>query len=197
LLKYFDISSGEILIDGQNISNFNANSIRRQVSLIPQDIMLFHRTIAENICYSVAEDNIEAMIAAAKIAKIHQTIEHLPQKYNTIIGEKGFRLSGGQRQRIAIARAILKNAPILIFDEATSALDSETELEIQNSINELLANKNFTVIAVAHRLSTLKHMDRIIVLDQGRIIQEGSFKELIADSEGYFKKLWIAQAGDF
>ncbi|EER22147.1 MULTISPECIES: ATP-binding cassette domain-containing protein [Rickettsia] len=134
---------------------------------------------------------------AAKAANIHEFIESLPEKYNTIVGERGVKLSGGQRQRIAIARAILKNAPILVLDEATSSLDSHTEQEVQKSINTMLDIENVTIIAIAHRLSTIKHMDRIIVMDKGKIIEDGTFTELVRKEKGKFKELWEHQVNGF
>jgi ATP-binding cassette subfamily B protein len=184
---------GDILINNQSIHDVSSDSLRSQISLIPQDIMLFHRSIGENIAYAKENPTQEEIENAAKAANIHKFIMTLPEKYNTLVGERGIKLSGGQRQRIAIARAILKNAPILILDEATSALDSETEHEIQKSINAILDQNNATVIAIAHRLSTIKHMDRIIVMDSGKVIEDGSFSELLAMENGKFKELWANQ----
>ena len=155
--------------------------------------MLFHRTIGENIGYAKENATQVEIENAAKAANIHEFIESLPQKYDTLVGERGVKLSGGQRQRIAIARAILKNAPILILDEATSSLDSQTEQEIQKSINTMLEQNNATVIAIAHRLSTIKHLDRIIVIENGQIVEDGSFKDLLAKNDGRFKKMWDNQ----
>jgi len=193
LLKNFKATNGDIIIDNQSIYGASSDSLRSQISLIPQDIMLFHRSIAENIGYA-KENSTQAEIEnAAKIANIHEFIETLPEKYNTMVGERGVKLSGGQRQRIAIARTILKKAPIIILDEATSALDSKTEQEIQKSINTMLDENNTTVIAIAHRLSTIKHLDRIIVMQNGKIIEDGSFSELLKISKGKFKELWDHQ----
>ena len=153
----------------------------------------FHRSIAENIGYAKENTTQTEIENAAKVANIHEFIETLPEKYNTMVGERGVKLSGGQRQRIAIARTILKKAPILILDEATSALDSKTEQEIQKSINIMLDANNTTVIAIAHRLSTIKHLDRIIVMENGKIIEDGSFVELLAISNGKFRELWDHQ----
>jgi len=193
LTKNFKINSGEILIDNQGIWSKSTYSIRKNIALIPQDISLFHRTILENISYAKQNASLEEVYNAAKFAKIHDFIETLSKKYNTIVGERGVKLSGGQRQRIAIARAILKNAPILILDEATSSLDTESERDVQISLNAMLENKNTTVIAIAHRLSTLKHLDRIIVLEKGKIIEEGSHDALINKKDGMYKKLWDMQ----
>ena len=155
--------------------------------------MLFHRSIGQNIGY--AKENVTQVEIenAARAANIHDFIETLPEKYHTLVGERGVKLSGGQRQRIAIARAILKNAPVLILDEATSSLDSQTEQEIQKSINAMLKENNSTVIAIAHRLSTIKHLDRIIVMKGGKIIEEGSFATLLAIPKGKFRELWDHQ----
>ncbi len=196
LLKNFKIGSGDILIDNQSIYDCHSDSLRSQIALIPQDTMLFHRSIGENIGY--AKENVtQAEIEnAAKKAHIHEFITTLPNSYETLVGERGIKLSGGQRQRIAIARAILKDAPILILDEATSSLDSHTENHIQESLNLLIDDKSKTVIAVAHRLSTLKHMDRIIVLDKGKIIEDGAHEELLKTG-GYYQSMWNMQAGGF
>jgi ATP-binding cassette subfamily B protein len=193
LLKNFSPDLGEILIDGLSIKNMTADSLRNQIALIPQDIMLFHRSIAENIGYSKDDAKLSEIKYAAKLANIHDFIEKLPEKYDTVVGERGIKLSGGQRQRIAIARAFLKNAPIIVLDEATSSLDSITEQQIQKSIDIILKQNNSTVIAIAHRLSTIKHMDRILVMEDGEIIEEGKFDELIIKKNSYFKKLWDSQ----
>lgn len=155
--------------------------------------MLFHRSILENIAYAKEDATVEEIIHASKAANIHGFITTLPESYGTMVGERGVKLSGGQRQRIAIARAILKNVPILILDEATSSIDSQTEQEIQKSINSILDDNNATVIAIAHRLSTIKHMDRIIVMEDGHIVQDGSFQELLAKEDGKFKEMWDTQ----
>jgi ATP-binding cassette subfamily B protein len=194
LLKHFLAQSGDILIDEQSIYSVSADSIRAQISVIPQDILLFHRTIAENIGYAKENATPAEIEQVAKMANIHDFILTLPEGYNTLVGERGVKLSGGQRQRIAIARAILKNAPILILDEATSSLDSQTEEQIQKSINTMLETNQATVIAIAHRLSTIKHMDRIIVMESGQIVEEGSFSTLLQDEKGKFRALWDHQA---
>jgi ATP-binding cassette subfamily B protein len=192
LVKNFLLNEGNIYIDNQDIADFTSDSIRSQISVIPQDIMLFHKTIYTNIIYARQNATEADVLEAAKKANIHDFIMQLPQQYNTQVGERGVKLSGGQRQRIAIARAILKNAPILILDEATSALDSETEQKIQKSINTMLDAKKATVIAIAHRLSTIKHLDRIIVMNEGKIVEDGNFADLIAKN-GTFKELWYTQ----
>ena len=193
LLKNFKPNSGDILIDNQSIHGITSDSLRQQIALIPQDIMLFHRSIGENIGYANDNASLDDIKEAAKLANIHEFIESLPEKYDTLVGERGLKLSGGQRQRIAIARAILKNAPIIILDEATSSLDSITEYEIQQSINLILEQNKATVIAIAHRLSTIRHMDRIVVMEGGQVIEEGSFDTLMQNEQGYFKKLWDSQ----
>ncbi len=193
LLRYFDVKSGEILIDGKNIAYITQESLRANISVIPQDITMFHRSILENLQLAKADANFTEITAACKKAKIHDDIMAMSNGYDSIVGERGVKLSGGQRQRVAIARAILKNAPILILDEATSALDTPTERLIQTSLNEVLATSNATVIAIAHRLSTLKSMDRIIVLDKGKIVEEGSHDMLIHKENGLYKKLWELQ----
>ncbi len=192
-----EIGIGDIIIDNQSIYDTSSDSLREQISLIPQDIMLFHRSIAENIGYAKENAELDEIKNAAKAANIHEFIESLPEKYNTIVGERGVKLSGGQRQRIAIARAILKNAPILVLDEATSSLDSHTEQEVQKSINTMLDIDNVTIIAIAHRLSTIKHMDRIIVMDKGKIVENGTFMELVRKEKGKFKELWEHQVNGF
>ena len=190
LQRAYDIQSGEILIDGQNISQVKQNSLHDEIALIPQDTSLFHRTISQNIAYGHQRATQAEIEKAAKQAYADEFIRALPKGYQTKVGEKGVKLSGGQRQRIAIARAILKNSPILVLDEATSALDSEAEKYIQKAMKNLMKKK--TVIAIAHRLSTLKEMDRIIVLDKGKIVEEGKIEELLV-AGGVFQKLWKMQ----
>ncbi|MBP7710029.1 MAG: ABC transporter ATP-binding protein [Rickettsiales bacterium] len=194
ILRFFDVNSGRILIDQQDISKVTQESLRTAIGMIPQDPSLFHRSLKENISYGISAENFEEIIAAAKKAHAHNFIEALPEKYDSVVGERGVKLSGGQRQRIAIARAFLKNAPILILDEATSQLDSITENLIQDALQNLMQNK--TTIVIAHRLSTLAHMDRILVFDLGKIIEDGSHQELLA-LNGTYKKLWDAQVGGF
>lgn len=193
LLKNFKPISGSITIDDTNLAEVTSDSLRAQISLIPQDILLFHRSIGENIGYARENASMDDIKKAAQMANIDEYIESLPEKYHTMVGERGIKLSGGQRQRIAIARAILKDAPIIILDEATSSLDTATEQEIQKSINILLEKNQTTVLAIAHRLSTIRHMDRIIVMDGGKIIEEGSFAQLMAIEKGLFKSLWDNQ----
>jgi ATP-binding cassette, subfamily B, bacterial len=193
LLKNFKVTKGDIYVDNHSIYDVTTDSLRANIALIPQDIILFHRSIGENIGYAKLNATQEEIEQAAKMANIHDFIVNLPQGYNTLVGERGLKLSGGQRQRIAIARAMLKNAAILILDEATSSLDSQTENEIQNSINAMLETNKATIIAIAHRLSTIKNMDRIIVFDNGQIVEEGSFLQLIQLQNGKFKELWEHQ----
>ncbi|MBX9620427.1 MAG: ATP-binding cassette domain-containing protein [Alphaproteobacteria bacterium] len=194
ILRLFDISSGQILIDGQDIAKVTQDSLRKSIALIPQDPTLFHRTIIENIRYGRPEASDEEVIVAAQRAHAHEFIMTLSEGYHTLVGERGVKLSGGQRQRIAIARAILKDAPILILDEATSALDSVTEALIQESLSHLMEGR--TTIVVAHRLSTLLDMDRLLVFDQGKIVEDGSHAALVK-KEGLYKTLWSAQVGGF
>jgi ATP-binding cassette subfamily B protein len=181
------------LISDQNINDVTQDSLRENIAVIPQDTLLFHRTLMENIRYGKLTATDEEVIEASKRAHLHEFIMKLPKQYNSYVGERGIKLSGGQRQRIAIARAILKDAPILVLDEATSSLDSHTEKLIQDSLNFLIEDKRKTVIAIAHRLSTLKHMDRIIVLDKGTIIEEGTHNKLIRNENSLYKKLWELQ----
>jgi len=195
ILRLYNLTSGQILIDGQDISQTTQESLRENISLVPQDPVLFHRTLKDNIRYGKPEATDEEVIAASKLAHCDDFIETLPLKYETYVGERGIKLSGGERQRIAIARAILKNAPILILDEATSSLDSHSESLIQKALNNLM--KNCTTIAIAHRLSTIKKMDRIIVMEGGKIIEEGTHDELSNKDSGLYKDLWELQAGGF
>lgn len=194
ILRFYPISQGKILIDGQEITNITLESLRHQVALIPQEPILFHRTIEENIRYGNIHATQEDICRVAKLAHCEEFIKRYPEGYNTIIGERGAKLSGGERQRIAIARAMLVQAPILLLDEATSALDSVTEKYIQESIETLMENR--TTIVIAHRLSTLAKMDRILVFNQGKIVEEGSHTELL-QKQGYYKHMWDMQAGGF
>ncbi len=195
LSRYYDIQNGRIMIDGQDIRDVTQYSLRRNIALIPQEATLFNRSIFDNIRYGNVHAGSKDVYAAAKKAYIHDFIEKLPNQYDSKVGERGIMLSGGERQRIAIARAILKNAPILILDEATSALDSESEYYIQQALKELMKNK--TVIAIAHRLSTLKEMDRIIVMDNGRIIEEGTHKQLLRKKGAYYNFYNMQSSGFF
>ncbi len=194
LLRFVDINSGEILIDGQNIANLRQDDLRSQIAYVPQDPILFHRTLKENMLYSNPNANEEDMINVAKRSHSHEFIQGFPHGYNTYVGERGIKLSGGERQRIAIARAMIKNTPILILDEATSSLDSITEKYIQDSFDDLMRGR--TTIVIAHRLSTIQKMDRIIVFDKGKMAEEGTHSDLLK-KEGYYYKLWQQQSHGF
>jgi len=195
LFRMHDVTAGEVLIDGQNIAKVTQESLWRNVSLVPQDPILFHRSLMENIRYGKMDATAEEVMRAAKLARCHEFIMQTPHGYDTFVGERGIKLSGGERQRVAIARAILKNAPILVLDEATSSLDSESERLIQDALSDLIKDK--TVIVIAHRLSTVKQMDRIIVIENGNIIEEGTHDSLLDDKNGIYAKLWQIQAGGF
>lgn len=194
ILRMFDLSNGQILIDGQDIAKVTQASLRSQIAMIPQDSSLFHRSIIENIRYGRPTATDAEVIEAAKQAHCHEFITQLPEGYQTLVGERGAKISGGQRQRIAIARAVLKNAPILILDEATSALDSVTEKYIQDSLDALMQDR--TSLVIAHRLATLANMDLIFVFHQGRIIEVGTHHELLT-LNGHYAQLWRMQAGGF
>ena len=195
LLRLYDVQSGSILIDKQDIRHVKKHSLIDQMATIPQEPELFHRTVLENIRFARPDASDEEVFAAATVANCHQFISELPQGYESLVGERGIKLSGGQRQRIAIARAVLKNAPILILDEATSALDSLTEKYIQEGLDEAMKGK--TAIVIAHRLSTLKSMDRILVFEQGAIVEDGSPNDLLDNPEGKFSMLWKMQSAGF
>ena len=199
LLRLHDAESGSILIDGQNIEDVKQNSLRRNISMVTQEASMFNRTARENILYGKPDASEEEVVDAAKKAGAHEFIISLMdnrgrQGYNAHLGERGVKLSGGQRQRIALARAIIKDAPILVLDEATSALDSEVEAAIQESLETVMAGK--TVFAIAHRLSTISHMDRIVVMDEGKIIEEGTHKALLK-KQGVYANFWERQSGGF
>jgi ATP-binding cassette, subfamily B, bacterial len=195
LFRFLDITNGKILIDGQDISAFTQDSLRTNLALVPQDPILFHRTLLENISYAKPKSSKDDIIKAARAAHCHEFISSFPDGYETLVGERGIKLSGGERQRVAIARAILKDAPILVLDEATSSLDSESEMYIQDALKSLMKNK--TTIVIAHRLSTIMQMDRIIVLEKGKITEEGKHAELLKAKQGTYQKLWEIQAGSF
>ena len=188
------MNDGQILIDNQDISKVTQNSLRKNISFVSQDTSIFNRTIYDNIAYALPNAKYEDVIRCSKQAKADEFITKLPEKYNTIVGERGIKLSGGQKQRISIARSLLKNSKIVILDEATSALDSETETFIQNKLFSFLKNK--TTIVIAHRLSTLKNMDRIIVMKNGKIIEVGNHLSLLRKN-GEYANLWNLQSNGF
>lgn len=194
LLRLADIQQGAILVDGQSVADVTQQSLRRNIAYVPQEAMLFHRTIAENIAYGRPDATPEEIRAAAERANALEFIERLPQGFDTLTGERGVKLSGGQRQRIAIARAMLTDAPILVLDEATSALDSESEALVQDALRKLMADR--TTIVVAHRLSTVASLDRIVVLSHGKIVEDGPHAELVK-AGGEYAKLWSRQTGAF
>ncbi len=207
LLRLFDVKSGTIEIDGQNIAKVTQNSVRDAIAFVPQEPVLFHRTLMENIRYGRREASDEEVLEAARKAHCDEFISALPEKYNTFVGERGIKLSGGERQRVAIARAILKNSPILVLDEATSSLDSESEALIQDALAKLMmeparpgdpgrSGGGKTVIVIAHRLSTIMKMDRIVVLQDGAVVADGTHSELL-EHKGLYHKLWSIQAGGF
>ena len=199
LLRFYDVEQGAILIDGQDISHVTQDSLRAQIGMVTQDTSLLHRSVRDNIVYGRPDASDDAMIAAAKRAEAHEFIDSLSdvkgrRGYDAHVGERGVKLSGGQRQRIAIARVMLKDAPILLLDEATSALDSEVENAIQQSLYRLMEGK--TVVAIAHRLSTIAAMDRLVVMDRGRIVEEGDHRALL-EHGGLYARLWAHQSGGF
>ncbi|MBI3120124.1 MAG: ABC transporter ATP-binding protein [Candidatus Kerfeldbacteria bacterium] len=194
LLRYYDVTKGSIFIDGQNIADVTQDSLRAQLSLVPQDPVLFHRTLGENIRYGRRDATDAEVREASKLAHCDEFIEQLPHGYETFVGERGIRLSGGERQRVAIARAILKNAPVLILDEATSSLDSHSERLIQDALGHLMEGK--TTIVIAHRLSTIMKMDRIVVIDHGEVVEMGTHIDLLKKG-GLYHQLWTMQAGGF
>ncbi len=195
LFRFYDLNSGTIRIDDQNIAAVTQDSLRDNLALVPQDPILFHRSLIENIRYARPEATNAEVVRAAKLAHCHEFIERFPEKYETYVGERGVKLSGGERQRVAIARAILKDAPILVLDEATSSLDSESEFFIQDALRKLM--KQRTTIVIAHRLSTIMQMDRILVIEKGKIIEEGKHEELVKAKQGTYQRLWQIQAGGF
>ncbi|MFA6324745.1 MAG: ABC transporter ATP-binding protein [Candidatus Paceibacterota bacterium] len=195
LMRLFNLTSGKIMIDDIDIKNISQENLREQIGFVPQDPILFHRTLMENIRYGRRNATDAEVLEAAHLAHCDEFIDSLPNGYKTYVGERGIKLSGGERQRVAIARAILKNAPILVLDEATSSLDSHSEFLIQDALEKLIQNK--TTIIIAHRLSTIRKMDRIIVIEKGKIIEDGSHDELSNRKSGLYKKLWDLQAGGF
>jgi ATP-binding cassette subfamily B protein len=192
ILRLYEVQYGNIYLDGIELTNLNLKDLRRAIGLVSQDVFLFHGTVAENIAYGSFEATNREIVNAAKIAEAHEFIAQLPDGYNTIVGERGQKLSGGQRQRIAIARAVLKNPPILILDEATSAVDNETEAAIQRSLERI--TKNRTTIAIAHRLSTVRNADCIFVMDEGIVVESGQHEQLL-EQDGVYASLWRVQSG--
>lgn len=192
ILRLYEVQYGQITLDGIELTKLNLKDLRRAIGLVSQDIFLFHGTVAENIAYGSFDAANSDIIDAAKIAEAHEFIAQLPDGYETIVGERGQKLSGGQRQRIAIARAVLKNPPILILDEATSAVDNETEAAIQRSLERI--TKNRTTIAIAHRLSTVRNADCIFVMDEGLVVESGQHEQLI-ENDGVYASLWRVQSG--
>ena len=192
ILRLYEVQYGQIYLDGIELTSLNLKDLRRAIGLVSQDVFLFHGTVAENIAYGSFEASNREIVNAAKIAEAHEFIAQLPDGYKTIVGERGQKLSGGQRQRIAIARAVLKNPPILILDEATSAVDNETEAAIQRSLERI--TKNRTTIAIAHRLSTVRNADCIFVMDEGRVIESGQHEQLL-EHDGVYASLWRVQSG--
>lgn len=195
ILRLIDPQKGAVFIDNQDIKSITINSLRKHISTIPQETELFHRTIMENIRFARLDASDAEVIEAAKKARCHDFIIQLPDQYNTLVGERGVKLSGGERQRVSIARAFLKNAPILLLDEATSSLDSITENFIKDSLHEVMAGK--TTIVIAHRLSTLKDMDRILVFVEGKIVEDGALQDLLQDKQSQLSKLWQMQSDGF
>ncbi|HEY9647114.1 MAG TPA: ATP-binding cassette domain-containing protein, partial [Chroococcidiopsis sp.] len=192
LLRLYEIQAGTITLDGIPIQDLRLRDLRQAIGLVSQDVFLFHGTVWENITYGSPDVTRAEVIAAAKIAEAHDFIEQLPNGYDTIVGERGQKLSGGQRQRLAIARAVLKDPPILILDEATSAVDNETEAAIQRSLEKITQNR--TTIAIAHRLSTIRNADQIYVMEQGKLVEQGRHEALL-ERNGIYASLWRVQMG--
>jgi len=190
--RLYDVTGGRILIDGQDISEVAQASLRSQIAIVQQEPILFHRSLAENIAYARPGASMAEIEHAAKLASAHDFIAGLPKGYATLVGERGVKLSGGERQRVAIARAFLADAPILIFDEATSSLDSESEVLIQKAMERLMVGR--TTLVIAHRLSTVRSLDRLLVFDKGRIIEEGDHAQLIRLEGGIYRRLFERQA---
>ncbi len=193
LPRFFDVKNGAISINGQNIKNYALKSLRKQIGIVTQQTILFNQSIADNISYGQSEATLDAIMNAARRANAHDFIVKLEDGYETVIGERGSRISGGQAQRLAIARALLKNPPILILDEATSALDTESERLVQQALDELMNGR--TVLVIAHRLSTVRHADKIVVMDKGQIIEVGTHDELL-ERGGKYKHLYDIQFRD-
>jgi ATP-binding cassette, subfamily B, bacterial len=193
--RLYDVSNGRILIDGQDIAHATQQSLRSQIAIVQQDPILFHRSLAENIAYGAPGASMAAIEQAARLANAHDFILRLPKGYGTLVGERGVKLSGGERQRVALARAFLADAPVLILDEATSSLDSESEALIQQAMERLM--KGRTSVVIAHRLSTVRSLDRILVFDRGEIVEQGTHTALIARADGIYRSLFERQATEF
>ncbi|MEP7248124.1 MAG: ATP-binding cassette domain-containing protein, partial [Gammaproteobacteria bacterium] len=191
--RLYDVTEGRIVIDGQNVASATQASLRSQIAIVQQEPILFHRSLAENISYARPDASPAQIERAARLANAHEFIARLPRGYQTLVGERGVKLSGGERQRVALARAFLADAPILILDEATSSLDSESEALIQEAMDRLMSGR--TSIVIAHRLSTVSAMDRILVFDQGRIVEEGNHEALLRRSHGRYRRLFERQSG--
>ena len=194
LLRLYDPTQGQVLLDGIDIRQLELSELRAQIALVSQEVYLFHGTIAENIAYGSEKMDIKLVEEASRSAQMHDFVQSLPESYQTIVGERGIRLSGGQRQRLSIARAVLKNSPVMIFDEATSSVDTETERAIQANLSVITKGK--TALVIAHRLSTIRYADRILVLRDGKVAEEGHHNELVAKN-GTYADLWHIQSGDF
>ncbi len=195
LLRFMDVSDGSLKIDGADLRNLKQSDLRKVIAYVPQEPTLFHRSVKENIAYARPSASDKDIQVAAETAHVDEFVTDLPGKYDAMVGERGVKLSGGQRQRVAIARALLKNAPILVLDEATSALDSQSEQYVQKALWELMEDR--TAIVIAHRLSTIQRMDRIVVMDKGKIIQTGTHKELLKNKDGIYARLWARQSGGY
>jgi len=193
MFRFYDVTGGSIRIDGQDLRDITQTSLHDAIGVVPQDTVLFNDTIGYNIAYGRADATQDEIIAAAKAAKIHDFVMSLPDGYETTVGERGLKLSGGEKQRVGIARTLLKNPPILLLDEATSALDTQTERDIQVSLKAM--GEGRTVISIAHRLSTIVDADRIVVLEQGEIVEEGRHEELLAHG-GRYAAMWARQGGE-
>ncbi|MEM9777155.1 MAG: ATP-binding cassette domain-containing protein, partial [Chloroflexota bacterium] len=193
ILRFYDVTGGHISLDGHDLRDLQLNDLRSAVGLVSQDVFLFHGTVRENIAYGTFDATLEDVAEAAKVAEAHEFITQLPDGYDTIVGERGIKLSGGQRQRISIARAVLKNPPILILDEATSAVDNETEAAIQRSLEKIAVGR--TTIVIAHRLSTVRNADQIFVLEKGELKEQGTHNELVG-LDGSYAALWKVQTGE-